>query len=137
MKRAAAIALLAFAGAAGAQSLQPGEWEFTSTTSSPMLPKPQSATVRQCVKDEDASNPERWMGRQNEKGDCKFTHSRRGPDTVAWEMSCPRQNMRGSGTARMGRDSMESEMQMSGDAQGRKFEMRTRMSGRRLGPCKS
>jgi hypothetical protein len=44
--------------------------------------------------------------------------------------------MRGSGTARMGRDTMESEMQMSGDAQGRKFEMRTRMSGRRLGPCK-
>jgi hypothetical protein len=32
---------------------------------------------------------------------------------------------------------MESEMQMSGDMKGRKFEMRTKMSGRRLGPCKS
>lgn len=127
---------VAFAGAAFAQSLEPGEWEFTSTTSSPMLPKPHSMTVKQCVKKEDADNSERWMGR-NPQSDCKLTQGRKGADTVTWEMSCPKSNMKGSGSARMGRGTMESEMRMSGDMQGRKFEMSTKMSGRRLGPCKS
>jgi hypothetical protein len=137
MRVAAAIALLSFAGAAGAQNLQPGEWEFTSTTTSPMLPKPQSVTVKQCVKPEDAADPERWMGRKNDKSDCTVTHGKKGADTLTWEMSCPKSNMRGSGSARLLRDTMESSMQMSGDMQGRKFEMQTKMSGRRLGPCKS
>ena len=137
LKRFFFLLLLCAPAAVPAQNLEPGEWEFTSTTSSPMLPKPQSHTVRQCVKPQDAANPERWMGRPGEKSDCKFTHGKKGEDTVTWEMSCPKTNMHGSGSARIGRDVMESEMQMAGDMQGRKFEMRTRMSGRRLGPCKS
>lgn len=137
MRIAATLLALACAGAAWGQGLEPGEWEFSSTTSSPMLPKPQHMTVKQCVKKEDAANPERWMGRQSEKSDCKFTHGKKGMDTVTWEMTCPKSNMRGSGSARIGRDAMESDLQMSGDMQGRKFEMRTKMSGRRLGPCKS
>ncbi|MGH8740551.1 MAG: DUF3617 domain-containing protein [Burkholderiales bacterium] len=138
MLRAAltAIAVL-LAGAASGQGLEPGEWEFTSTTSSPALPKPHSATVKQCVKQEDAANPERWLGQQKQKTDCKFTHGKKGADTVTWEMSCPKSNMRGYGSARTGRGTMESEMHMSGEMQGRKFEMQTKMSGRRLGPCKS
>ena len=132
-----AVMLLAAPACLLAQGLEPGEWEFSSTTSSAMLPKPQSTTMKQCVKQEDAGNPERWMGRQNEKSDCKFTHRRKGADTMTWEMSCPKSNMRGSGSARIGRNNMESDMQVSGDMRGRKFEMRTKMSGRRLGPCKS
>ena len=136
MLKRALIVLLFAAPAAVAQNLEPGEWEFTATTTSPMLPKPQTATVKQCVKKEDADNPERWMGRQGDKGDCKVTHEKKG-DTVTWQTHCPKSNLRGSGTARLGRGALESEMQMSGDMQGRKFEMRTRMTGRRLGPCKS
>jgi hypothetical protein len=128
---------LAFAGAGFAQSLEPGEWEFTSTTRSPMLPKAHSATVKQCVTKEDADNPERWMGRQNPQSDCKITQGRQGADTVTWEMHCPKSNMRSSGSARIGAGTMESEMHMAGEVQGRKFDLRTQMSGRRLGPCKS
>ena len=73
------IPLLAFASLpALAQQMQPGEWQFTSTTTSPAFPGPQTATFKNCVKKEDTS-----------------------------------------------------------DMQGRKLEMRTRMSGKRLGPCKS
>jgi hypothetical protein len=77
------------------------------------------------------------MGRQSPQTDCKFTHGPKSGDTLTWEMSCPKSNMRGSGSARIGRGTMESDMRMSGDMQGRKFEMRTKMTGKRLGPCKS
>ena len=36
-----------------------------------------------------------------------------------------------------GGTTLESDMRMTGDLRGRKLEMRTRMSGKRLGPCKS
>ncbi|HEX6267716.1 MAG TPA: DUF3617 family protein [Burkholderiales bacterium] len=133
------LAALLFAASASlhAQGLEPGEWEFTYTTRSPMLPKPHSSTLRHCVKPEDAGNPESWMGRQSPQTDCRFTHGPKSGDTLTWEMSCPKSNMRGSGSARIGRGTMESDMRMSGDMQGRKFEMRTKMTGKRLGPCKS
>jgi len=137
MRRLICVLLLAAPVPALAQAIEPGEWEFTSTTNSPMLPKPQTVVVKQCVKPEDARNPERWMGRQDGKSDCEFTHGKKGPDTVTWEMSCPKSNMRGSGSARIGRGTLQSEMHMSGEMRGQRFEMRTQMSGRRLGPCKS
>ena len=137
LKRLFAVMLAAAPAATLGQALEPGEWEFTATTSSPMLPQPQTMTTKQCVKKEDADNPERWMGRQAEKNDCKVTQGKKGTDTLTWEMDCPKSNMRGSGSARIAGGTMESEMQMSGDMQGRKFQLHTKMSGRRLGPCKS
>ena len=136
-KRIVAALLCAIPASLPAQSLEPGEWEFNSTTSSPSLSKPHSLTIKQCVKKEDADNPERWMGRQAEKRDCKFTQQKSGADTISWQVSCPKSSMRGSGTARIDGRSLESDMQMSGNVHGRSFEMRTRMTGRRLGPCKS
>jgi hypothetical protein len=121
-----------------AQGLEPGEWEFSSTTTSPMLPKPHSSTLRHCVKKEDAEKPERWMGQKSpQSSDCKFSYGQKSGRTMSWQVSCPKSNMRGSGNARVGRGSMESDMSMSGEMRGRRFEMRTRMTGRRLGPCKS
>ncbi|HEX2199462.1 MAG TPA: DUF3617 family protein [Burkholderiales bacterium] len=118
MRRLLAALLVAAPASALAQALEPGEWEFTSTTRSPMLPKPQSVNMKQCVKEEDAGNPERWMGRQDGKSDCTFTHGKKGPDTLTWEMSCPKSNMRGSGSARIGAGTLDSDMQLSGEMRG-------------------
>ncbi len=137
MRRLLAALLVAAPTCLLAQALEPGEWEFTATTRSPMLPKPHSVTTKQCVKKEDADNPERWMGRQDGKSDCQFTHGKKGPDTVTWEMNCPKSNMRGSGSARLGAGTVASDMHLSGEMRGQKFDMRTQMTGRRLGPCKS
>ncbi|OGA12152.1 MAG: hypothetical protein A3D95_15815 [Betaproteobacteria bacterium RIFCSPHIGHO2_12_FULL_69_13] len=128
------LALAAASAAAAAQELEPGEWRFTSTVTSPMLPKPQTMSVTQCVKREDAADSSRWMGKQD--GDCKVTPGRKTGDSFSWEVSCPKSGMRGKGSVRYGRGTIESEIQMSGDMQGRKFDMLTKMSGRRLGPCK-
>jgi hypothetical protein len=130
-------AALATAGVASAQGLEPGEWEFNSTMTSAMLPKPQNMVFRHCIKKEDADNPERWMGQKQRETDCKFTPLKKSGDGYSWEMNCPKSNMKGSGTVRMGQGTMQSEMRMSGDAKGQKFEMHTKMSGKRLGACKS
>ncbi len=120
------------------QTLEPGEWEFNAVTRSPLLPSAQTRVFKRCVTQEDAQNPERWMARQNEKGDCKLTPGEKTADSMRWEMSCPKTNMRGTGIARVtGPGTLESEMKMTSEFQGRRIELNTRTTGRRLGPCKS
>jgi hypothetical protein len=129
--------LLSMASAcAFAQGLEPGEWQFSTTLKVPGAPKPQTALSTQCVTKEDA-DPDRWMRKHAPQGDCKLTTARKSGDTFTMEVTCPKSSMRGHGTTRMGRGTMESEMALSGEQQGRKVEMYTRTTGKRLGPCKS
>ena len=119
-----------------AMQLDPGEWEFTSTSTSRLFPGPQTASFRRCIKKEEAANPDQWMGKPDPQGDCKLTPVKKTADTYSWEMECPKANMRGTGSARMSRGTMEGETHMTGEVQGQKFELRTKVTGRRLGPCK-
>jgi hypothetical protein len=138
LKRVIAIAMVAACAPVLAQSLEPGEWEFNTVTSSPLFPGGQSGVFRRCITKEDADNPERWMARQNETAECKLTPGERTRTSMKWEMFCPKTNMRGSGIARLtapGR--VESELQMTSEFQGYRVQMNTRTSGRRLGPCKT
>lgn len=134
----AALGLTGFICAfAALAALDPGEWEFTSVSSSALFPKPQTSSFKRCIRKEDAADPERWMSSPGEKSDCKLTPTTKTAETYAWNMECPTANMRGSGTARMRGNTFEGESQMAGEAQGRKFDVRTKVTGRRLGPCKS
>lgn len=136
--RALLFAALLASFPAAAQQMQPGEWQFTSTVTSPAFPGPQTATFTNCVKKEDASDPSRWMGKQDYKSDCKVTPGKKTADSYSWQISCPSSRTEGGGTVRFsGGTSMESDMRMASEQRGRKLEMRTRMTGRRVGPCKS
>jgi hypothetical protein len=135
MLRASIAALIALSANAAAQQIEPGEWQFDTTMTSPEMPKPQVSSFTRCVKQEEALDPNQWMGRQ--EIDCKVTPGRKTADSATWEMSCPKSGMKGRGSARYSGDRLESEMQMSGEMQGRKFELTTKTSGKRLGPCKS
>lgn len=119
------------------QGMEAGEWELTTTVTSPMFPKPQTATVTHCVKAEDIADPSRWMGGKPPGSDCKLTPLERDASGASWEMSCPSSGFKGRGRARFSPGMMDSEMQMSAMAEGKKFEMQTRTRGRRLGPCRS
>jgi len=136
MKRIALAGLILVWPPAYAQELDPGEWEFTSTSTSQLFSGPQTIRFRRCIRQEDAANPDQWMGKPDPTGDCKLTPLKKTADTYAWGMECPKANMRGTGTARMSRATMEGESSMSGEVQGRKFELRTKVTGKRLGPCK-
>ena len=123
---------------AWSQGIEPGEWEFNANTTSPLFPKAQNTVFTRCIKKEDAENPERWMARQSQNGDCKLTPGERTADSMKWEMACAKGNMKGSGIARItGPGTLESEMHMTGEIHGQRIRMNTRTLGRRLGPCKS
>ena len=138
-----AAALAAALSAAGlpahAQGLEPGEWRFDTTISSPSLPKPQAGSFTRCIRKEDAENPEKWMGGEGRnESDCKVSTTKKSADTYSWTVSCPKSKMTGSGTARLGRGTMESEQKMNGEMpQGEKYEMHIGTRARRLGACKS
>lgn len=135
MKKLAAVALAVVAGTALAQELQPGEWEFTTTMNMPQMPKPQTSTITRCVKKEDA-NPEKWASKGGPQTDCKVATGAKTANSVSWTISCPQSGMRGEGSARISGGTMESSMTMSGDMGGQSFNMTTKTTGRRLGPCK-
>lgn len=120
-----------------AMELEPGEWEFTSTSTSRLFPGPQTQSFKRCIKKDEAQDPDRWMAKPGQQGECKLTPGKKTADTYSWEMECPKANMRGTGSARMSRGAMEGETHMTGEIQGQKFELRTKVTGRRLGPCKS
>ena len=133
-KLMAAVIALACLPAAAAE-IEPGEWEFTSISTSRLFPGPQNATFRRCIKKEEAANPDRWMSDPGQS-DCKLTPGAKTENTYSWQMECPSAKLRGTGTARMTRATMEGETVMNGEVQGQKFELRTKVTGKRLGPCK-
>ena len=132
----ATLAGLALCAPALAQ-MEPGEWEFTSTSTSRLFPGPQTASFKRCIKKEEAANPDQWMGKPDQQGDCKLTPGKKTADTYSWQMECPKANMRGTGSARIARATMEGETLMNGEVKGQKFELRTKVTGKRLGPCKN
>jgi hypothetical protein len=133
------LSLLLFtSGAAFAQGLEPGEWEFNAVTTSPLVTGAQNNVFKRCIRKEDAENPERWMAQQSETGPCQLKPLERTADSMKWEVSCPKTNSRGNGVARLtGPGTVESELQMTTEIQGYRIQTSTRTTGKRLGPCKS
>jgi hypothetical protein len=122
-------------GPAAAQ-IEAGEWEFTSVSTSRLFPGPQTASFRRCIPKEEAANPDRWMSNPGPQSDCKITPGAKTANTYTWQMECPAAKMRGTGTARMTASTMDGETVMNGEVQGQKFELRTKVTGKRVGPCK-
>lgn len=133
MKRLWLILLLASAPAL-AQKVEPGEWQVTSTVTGAMFPKPQTRTETHCVKKEDVDDPRRWLGEMG--ADCTVTPTKQGADHYSWTVACPQSAVRGSGNMRWTRTTMDIDMDLASDKQGKKVEMRSKVSGRRVGPCK-
>ena len=134
------FALLLLVGAcfpAWSQGVEPGEWELTTISTSRLLSTPQTVIFKRCVKKEDADHPERWMVREANRNTCTVTPGARSGDTVSWEFSCPKNNLRGTGTATSHRTTLQGEMRTSLEVQGQRLEISTRATGRRIGDCQT
>ena len=140
-KQILAVLITLTSGPVFSQSLEAGEWEFnavTTVTSAPVRPGEQASVFRRCIRQEDADNPERWMARQSQTGPCQLTPGEKTEDSMQWDVSCPKTNMRGHGVARLtGRGTVVSDLWMKGEFQGYHVETYTKTSGRRVGPCKT
>jgi Protein of unknown function (DUF3617) len=136
MKKLSMAMLTLIACGPAAAQIEAGEWEFTSVSTSRLFPGPQNASFRRCIPKEEAANPDRWMANPGPQSDCKITPGAKTANTYSWQMECPAAKMRGTGTARMTASTMDGETVMNGEVQGQKFELRTKVTGKRLGPCK-
>jgi hypothetical protein len=133
--RALLMLLLAAAAApAAAQSMAPGNWKFTSSLTSPMLPKPQVAEVTRCLTKQEAEDPTHFSSQDMAQG-CSVTPGVRTASSFAWTVSCPGQGLKGAGTLHFARGTVESVVRMVMEQQGQKIEMLSKTSGRLLGPC--
>jgi hypothetical protein len=123
------------ASCAFAQQMDPGEWEFTNTVTSPALPQPQTMTMKRCITGEDVKDPSRLQGKP--ESDCKVTPKTKTGENYSWDMACPKSGMKGSGVVRYGKGTLESETKVVMKQDGKTIEMLTKMKGRRIGACKS
>jgi hypothetical protein len=137
MKKLLLAFLAAASGAALAQGLEPGQWEFNSVmiVQGAAKANPTTLNVKRCISKEEAADPQKWWGKQADKSDCKVTPGKKGGNSFTWELSCPKQNMRASGVATVGRGTMESTQTIVTERQGKKAEMTMKMTGKRIGPC--
>src|SRR5687767_9464267 len=132
MKRLFLAVLLALPGPALAR-LEQGQWTFTSTVTSTALKTPHTTTYQQCIRSEEAGNPRAWLG--NRPGqDCQFRDMKATPAVYAWEIACPKAKWSGSGNASV--TGKGREMQAQTRVSGAKFEMSTKVTGKRTGGCR-
>ena len=88
-----------------------------------------------CLTPEDARDPARVLGPAGTSG-CDFSNRRDDGNVFSFDLRCGGQvPMRGSGSVRYGAQFMDGERERAGDAAGQKFATRSRVSGRRVGPC--
>ena len=126
--------LLLYPYAANAD-VEPGSWELSVTSQMPGMAQPIGPIVQtQCMTPEDARDPSRVL--KPGAGSCEFSNRRDSGGVLTFDVSCSGQfPMRGSGSVRYGRQSLDAELELVADAGGQKIATKSRVTGRWLGPC--
>jgi hypothetical protein len=127
--------LLSLPLAAFAQ-VEPGNWELT-VTSELQGRKIGPLSRSQCFSEADTKDPGRVLGAG---GSCQFSNRQQSGGVYTFDVKCGGPlPMSGKGRIRQERSSFEGELDLAVDAgesgSGSGIDMRTRVSGRRLGPC--
>jgi hypothetical protein len=126
---------LSFAAAADQPNVQPGQWEFTSTTSFTGMPMPeQTLSSSECVTAEDISE---GFAFDVDVENCEIQNMDKRPDGMNYTMVCRQEGMEMV---------MEAELRFMGDRTEGTMDartmtpmgpmnMRTVLEGRRVGDC--
>ena len=120
-----------------AAQVQPGNWELTVTSQMQGMDKPIGPLSKtQCFTEADTRDPGRVLGTG---GGCQFSNRRESGDAYTFDVKCGGAlPMSGTGRLRQGPDAFEGDLDLavdSGAGGGANLGMRTKVSGRRLGPC--
>jgi hypothetical protein len=120
-----------------AAQVQPGNWELTVTSQMQGMDKPIGPLSKtQCFTEADTRDPGRVLGTG---GSCQFSNRRESGDAYTFDVKCGGAlPMSGTGRLRQGPDAFEGDLDLavdSGAGGGANLGMRTKVSGRRLGPC--
>jgi len=130
---AAAIVTFATQAIAGGMKVEPGKWEFRSTSVTPMATSPQLEVTTECIKDEEIS-PQNFM--EDAQG-CTLTDSEATDSTMKWKMSCPGPGgeMTGEGEVQSTGGAIRGSMKMAMAINGQSMDFKMEWEGKRIGPC--
>src|SRR5688572_32924922 len=98
-----------------------------------MFPKPETRTEAHCMKQGEVDDPNRWLGQMGADG--TVTPTKQGADHYSWPVACPQNGVRGSANMRWTRPTLAVERALASEMGGQEVEMRSKVSGRRLGRC--
>ena len=120
--------------AQGSGPRRDGNWEIKVEMQMPGMAMP-AQTITQCITPQDAADPQKMMpsgrGRGRGQNDCKVTDQKTEGNKVTWTMSCPAEDMSGTGEIVYADDSYTGTMKMKARGQ----EMTMKYTGKRLGDC--
>ncbi|HMK59833.1 MAG TPA: DUF3617 family protein [Dissulfurispiraceae bacterium] len=127
----AVVSIVLYAQAAfGAPNMQDGLWEVTTTVEMKGMPagmmKPMTHTTCITRKDSVPAKPP--------KSDCKMSDMNSSGNTVSWTITCPESISKS--TITYAGTTFEGTTETSGNRGGEKMHMKSRMKGKRIGPCK-
>lgn len=131
-----AIALVASGGVSSAAGLEiePGEWEFETTTHNSMAPQPTTKTRRQCITESDADP----LAAMTAGSKCTISDRTTSGNTLTWKMSCAGMggaSMQGEGRLTADGGSAEGQMTVRASFGDQTMEMKQTWKGKRLGDC--
>jgi hypothetical protein len=127
---------LAFTAHAEGISIEPGQWEMTSTMTMSMMPDPQTSTVQECI-EKGILNPEAFN--MDQDNPCAITDVTIDGDTARWAISCPTPGgpvMEGHWEMTSHGDSIDGKGLMSTEISGQKMSFDMTWAGKRTGECK-
>jgi uncharacterized protein DUF3617 len=119
------LPLVAYAG-----PMKPGKWQVTvATTVAGMDDAVPPTTVTECITDEEAAKPQPPATGQG--SDCKVSDYAVNGNVITWSISCPNEQLTGSGTMTFSGESYSGSTKMKiGDA-----NITQKLTGKRLGGC--
>lgn len=111
--------------------IEPGNWELTATTQMQGIREPTSMVQTRCLSAEEARDPSRLFG-ASPGARCQFANRNDTGSVFTFEIACESKHpIRGSGSVRYGRDSLQGELELKAEH----FSASSRITGRRLGGC--
>lgn len=117
-------------------SIDPGEWEMTTTLTMSMMPQPQTTTIKECI-EENELNPEDFN--MDEENPCAISNVDINGGTARWSISCPTDNgtaMEGTWEFTSEGDTLSGNGSMSANFGGQDMSFEMTWEGMRIGDCK-
>jgi len=130
----ATVFLAGSAHAAGV-SIQPGQWEMTSTMTMTIMPQPQVNTVHECIEENEISPDNFNMDQDNP---CDITDVMVEGNTARWSISCPTEAgmvMEGQWEFTSLGNSITGSGTMTTEFSGQKMGFDMTWEGKRIGDC--
>ena len=120
---------------AGGVSIEPGQWEMTTTMTMSMMPQPQVTTVKECMKESEL-NPEDFN--MDEDNPCNISDLLINGNTARWSINCPTEGgpvMKGSWEFTSKGDTITGSGSMTTDFSGQAMSFDMSWEGKRMGDC--